>query len=203
MWLTGDKHHYARYAERLPDDGAGAGADDALPPDPRRRQMVTCGLGGAFLSSTHRLPKALPLPPATSRMQKKDHPPTAFALAQHTYPDAAESRSLARAIAKPWSRYWLPRRNPGFAVLAGAVQMVLVLITSAAFALAEGRHNPVGALRSADADDLLGLLCASAALFVLPFVIGWWRGCCANGAPERRPVRSWPCCSRRRSPPRP
>ncbi|WP_411108884.1 hypothetical protein [Streptomyces sp. c-19] len=181
LWLTGDKHHYARYAERLPVDGAGA--DDVLPPDPRRRQMVTCGLGGAFLSSTHRLPKALPLPPATSRMWRKDHPPTAFALAQHTYPDAAESRSLARAIATPWSRYWLPRRNPGFAVLAGAVQMVIVLIMSGAFALAEGRRHPVGALRSAGADDLLGLLCTSAALFVLPFVIGCWRGLLR----ERRP----------------
>ncbi|WP_369148424.1 hypothetical protein [Streptomyces sp. R44] len=181
LWLTGDKHHYARYAERLPDDGAGA--DDALPPDPRRRQMVTCGLGGAYLSSTHRLPKVLPLPPATSRMQKKDKPPTAFALAQRTYPDAAESRSLTGAIAKPWSRYWLPRRNPGFAVLAGAVQMVLVLIASGAFALAEGRHHPVGALRNADADDVLRLLCASAALFVLSFVIGWGRGLLR----ERRP----------------
>ncbi|MFF6772273.1 hypothetical protein ACFY8W_01775 [Streptomyces sp. NPDC012637] len=181
LWLTGDKHHYARYAERLPDDGSGA--DDALPPDPRRRQMVTCGLGGAYVSSTHRLPKALPLPPATSRMRRKDGPPTVFALARHTYPDAAASRSLTRAIAEPWSRHWLPRRNPGFAVLAGAVQMVLVLIASGAFALAEGRHNPVGALRNAGADDQLGLLCTSAALFVLPFVIGWWRGLLR----ERRP----------------
>ncbi|GAA3047137.1 hypothetical protein GCM10017562_06150 [Streptomyces roseofulvus] len=180
LWLTGDKHHYARYAERLPDDVAGT---DDLPPDPRRRQMVTCGLGGAYLSATHRLPKALPLPPAASRMRTRDRPPTDFALARHTYPDAAESRALARGIAEPWSRFWLPRRNPGFAVLAGAVQTVLVLLTSGVFALAEGRHTPVGALRSAGPDDLLGLLCASAALFVLPFVIGWWRGLLR----ERRP----------------
>ncbi|MFF2773804.1 hypothetical protein ACFVU3_02765 [Streptomyces sp. NPDC058052] len=171
LWLTGDKHHYARYAELLPGDAAGAGADDDLPPDPRRRQLVTCGLGGAFLSSTHRLPRALPLPPSTSRMQRKDRPPTAFALAQHTYPDAAESRSLARAIAKPWSRYWLPRRNPGFALLAAAVQVVLALLAGGAFALAEGRQSPVGALRSAGLDDVFGLLLAGAALFLLPFVL--------------------------------
>ncbi|MBT2369939.1 hypothetical protein J7E88_32890 [Streptomyces sp. ISL-10] len=174
LWLTGDRHHYARYAERLPDDRPGS--DDALPPEPRRRQMVTCGLGGAFLAATHRLPKALPLPPATSRMREKDDPPPAFALAQHTYPDAEESRSLARAIAKPWSRYWLPRRNPGFAVLAGALQLVLVLLASGAFALAEGRLNPVDALRRAGTGDLLGLLCTSVALFVLPFVFGWGNG---------------------------
>lgn len=182
LWLTGDKHHYARYAERLPDDGPGA--DDALPPDPRRRQMVTCGLGGAYLAATHRLPKALPLPPATSRMREKDDPPPAFALAQQTYPDAGESRSLARGIAAFWSPHWLPRRNPGFAVLTGVVHMVLALILCGAFALAEGRHNPVDALRVADGDDLLGLLCTSAALFVLPFVIGWWTGLLR----ERRPV---------------
>ncbi|SEB67570.1 hypothetical protein [Streptomyces sp. TLI_105] len=174
LWLTGDKHHYARYAERLPDDPTGSGDD--LPPDPRRRQMVTCGLGGAFLASTHRLPKELALPPAASRMRKKDDPPPAFALARHTYPDAEESRSLARAIAKPWSRYWLPRRNPGFAVLAGAVQLLLVLMMSGTFALAEGRHNPVDAVRGAGGDDVLGLLCTSAAFFVLPFVFGWGNG---------------------------
>ncbi|MFE9630911.1 hypothetical protein [Streptomyces sp. NPDC006463] len=171
LWLTGDKHHYARYAERLPDDRPGS--DDALPPDPRRRQLVTCGLGGAYLAATHRLPNDLPLPPATSRMRDKDVPPPVFARAPHTYPDAEESRSLARAIAKPWSRYWLPRRNPGFAVLAGAVQVVLVLVASGAFALAEGRHNPVDALRGAGIDDVLCLLGTSVALFVLPFVFGW------------------------------
>lgn len=181
LWLTGDRHHYARYAERLADDGPGA--DDALPPDPRRRQMVTCGLGGAYLAATDRLPKALPLPPVASRIRHKDDPPPVFSLAPHTYPEATESRSLARAIAKPWSRHWLPRRNPGFAVLAGVVQMVLALLMNGAFALAEGRHNPVGALRAADGDDLLGLLCASAGFFVLPFVIGWWTGLLR----ERRP----------------
>ncbi|MFB7512369.1 hypothetical protein [Streptomyces sp. NPDC056144] len=185
LWLTGDKHHYARYAERLPHEAPEAtGADAAvLPPDPRRRQMVTCGLGGAFLASTHRLPKTLPLPPATSRMRRKDEPPTAFALAQETYPDPAESRSLARAIATPWSRYWLPRRNPGFAALAAGVQVVLVLLLGALFTLAEGRHNPVGAVRSAGGDDVLRLLWIAAGLLVLPFVLGWWRGL----RRERRP----------------
>lgn len=171
LWLTGDKHHYARYAERLPDDPPGS--DESLPPDPRRRQMVTCGLGGAYLSATHRLPKALPLPPAGSRMREKDDPPPAYALAQHTYPDWQESRSLARGLAKPWSRHWLPRRNRGFAVLAGALQVVLVLLVSAAFTPAAGGHNPVDAVRGAGTDDLLGLLCASVACFVLPFVVTW------------------------------
>ncbi|MER5929371.1 hypothetical protein [Streptomyces sp. NPDC002054] len=186
LWLTGDAHHYARYAELLPEEQPGSGGTSGgtsdgisgatLPPDPRRRQMVTCGLGGAFLASTHRLPKVLPLPPAASRMREKDGPPAPFALAQQTYPDEKESRSLARGIAKPWSRYWLPRRNPGFAVLAGVLQLVLVLLVGCAFAVAEGSRNPVDAIRRAGTDDLVGLLCTSVALFGLPFVFGWGSG---------------------------
>ncbi|MDV5149800.1 hypothetical protein R1T08_38300 [Streptomyces sp. SBC-4] len=171
LWLTGDKHHYARYAERLPDDPPASGGPP--PTNPRRRQMVTCGLGGAFLSSTHRLPNALSLPPATSRLRKKDDPPAAFALAPHTYPTAEVSRSLARRIANPFTRYWLGWRNPWFAVLAGVVQLVLVLLMSGAFALAEGRRHPVDAVRRAGTDDLYGMVFVCVALFVLPLLIGW------------------------------
>ncbi|MGW7103251.1 hypothetical protein [Streptomyces sp. NPDC054838] len=181
LWLTGDKHHYARYAERLPGDGPAP--EVPVPPDPQRRQLVTCGLGGAFLAATHRLPKALTLPPPISRMREKDSPPPVFTLAERTYPDQEESRSLARAIAKPWSRYWLPRRNRGFSLLAGALHLVLVLLASGAFALAAGRHNPVDALRRAGTDDLRGLLCATAAFFILPFVLSWGSGL----LPGRRP----------------
>ncbi|MFI6422050.1 hypothetical protein ACIBG6_32175 [Streptomyces sp. NPDC050842] len=183
LWLTGDKHHYARYAERLPDDPHASGG----PPhaNPRRRQMVTCGLGGAFLSSTHRLPTALPLPPATSRLREKDDPPTAFALTPHTYPTAEASRSLARGIANPFTRHWLGWRNPLFAVLAGVVQLVLVLLMSGAFALAAGRKHPVDAVRSAGADDLIGMFGMCAFLFALPFLLGWGRRP-ADARPPRR-----------------
>ncbi|MEU1866258.1 hypothetical protein [Streptomyces gardneri] len=173
LWITGDKHHYARYAERLPEDPSDSGA--TLPPDPRRRQMVTCGLGGAFLAATHRLPKELPLPPSTSRMRDRDDPPSMFELAPHTYPDAEESRSLAHAIASPRSPHWLPRRNRGFAVLAGVMQLLLVLVASGAFALAKGGHHPLDTVRMAGIDDVLGLLCTSAVLFALPFVFGLGR----------------------------
>lgn len=184
LWLTGDKHHYARYAERLPEDPSGSG--EALPPDPRRRQLVTCGLGGAFLAATHRLPKTLPLPPATSRMRDRDDPPPVFELAPDTYPDAKRSRALSGAVARPWSPHWLPRRNPGFAVLAGVVQLLLVLLASGAFALAKGGHHPLDTVRRAGIDDVLGLLGMSAVLFVLPFVIGGGRRLVRAGQPRRR-----------------
>ncbi|MEU9703870.1 metallophosphoesterase [Streptomyces sp. NPDC047981] len=182
LWLTGDKHHYARYEERLSSEEPGS--DEPLPANPRRRQMVTCGLGGAYLAATHHLPEELSLPPAGSRLRKKDERPLAFTLAPGTYPDAAESRTLARALANPFSPRFLLRHNRGFAVLAAVVHVVLVLIMCAAFALGEGRHNPIGALQGAGLDDLLGLLCASAALFLLPFLIGWWRGLLGEGRPR-------------------
>ncbi|MFI2351836.1 hypothetical protein ACH492_33490 [Streptomyces sp. NPDC019443] len=153
LWLTGDKHHYSRYAERFP--GEPFGDHEPLPPDPRRRQMVTCGMGGAFLASTHRLPTSLPLPPSTSRMRQKDDPPSAFARAQHIHPSEQESRSIARCVAKPWSPHWLPRRNRGFALMAGMLHAGLFLLLSFVFALLQGGGSPVAAVRRSGAGDLL------------------------------------------------
>ncbi|GAA2776527.1 hypothetical protein [Streptomyces showdoensis] len=153
LWLTGDRHHYARYAELLPDEppDAPAGA-----PDPARRQLVTCGLGGAYLAATHRLPTVLPLPPHGSRLRDKDDPPVEFARMATTYPDAAESRRLARGIAVPWSGRWLPWRNAGFAPLAAGVHAVLFLLASLLFALSEGVTRPVDAVRRSGLDDFWG-----------------------------------------------
>ncbi|WP_327413823.1 hypothetical protein [Streptomyces sp. NBC_01233] len=156
LWLTGDKHHYARYAEQLPgEDPAGS---DGLPPDPRRRQMVTCGMGGAFLAATHRLPPVLRLPPGDSRMRSKDDPPPAFALARETYPSAEESRRIARHIALPWNRNWLVWRNPGFAAPAAGLHVGLFLLMSFLFALAEGAPQPVDAVRRAGVGDIVGFV---------------------------------------------
>lgn len=171
LWLTGDRHHYARYAELLP----GEPVDAAAPaPDPRRRQMVTCGLGGAYLAATHRLPPVLPLPPHGSRLRDRDDPPVEFARMATTYPDAAESRRLARGIAVPWSGRWLPWRNAGFAPLAAGLHAVLFLLSSFLFALAEGVTRPVDAVRRAGVGDFwgFGAVCLGVAggLLVLGFL---------------------------------
>ncbi|MFF9646388.1 hypothetical protein [Kitasatospora aureofaciens] len=167
LWLTGDRHHYARYAERLPEDTAPTGH---LPPDSRRRQMVTCGLGGAYLSATHRLPAALPLPPSGSRLREKDDPPVVFDRARATDPDAADSRRMARRLAQPWSPYWLPRRNPGFAELTAGVHAVLFLLLGFLFALSQGVLKPVDAVRHADGGALgsfVGGFCGAVAVLFL------------------------------------
>ncbi|WP_329112812.1 metallophosphoesterase family protein [Streptomyces sp. NBC_01353] len=171
LWLTGDHHHYARYAERLPGDAPGTGVPA---PDPRRRQMVTCGMGGAYLAATHRLPAVLPLPPRGARLRDKDDPPVEFARMGKTYPDAAESRRLARGIAVPWSGRWLPWRNLGFAKLAAGLHAGLFLLLCFLFALAEGVLRPVDAVRRSGLGDFWGFgavcLGVTAALLVLGFL---------------------------------
>ncbi|MFI8521840.1 hypothetical protein ACIGEZ_29095 [Streptomyces sp. NPDC085481] len=171
LWLTGDRHHYARYAERLPGDPHDA---EVPAPDPRRRQMVTCGLGGAYLAATHRLPAVVPLPPHGARLRDKDEPPVEFARMGTTYPDAARSRRLARGIAVPWSGHWLPWRNGGFAQLTAAGHVILFLLMSFLFALAEGVLRPVDAVRRAGVGDFWGFgavcLGVAAGLLVLGFL---------------------------------
>ena len=68
LWLSGDKHHYLRYAERL-DGPAG--------PRGTARQMVTAGIGGAYLDTTHELaPELKLLPPASRNWREGDNDAT-------------------------------------------------------------------------------------------------------------------------------
>jgi hypothetical protein len=100
VMLSGDSHHYARYAER-----AGTA------------QKITSGLGGAYLAATHRLPKELTLPPANTRVREPEHPKR-FGLAAR-YP--AHTDRLAAGILR------LPWRNPGFWGLTGLAQLVATM----------------------------------------------------------------------------
>jgi hypothetical protein len=102
VMISGDAHHYARYAEQ--------GGDG---------QRITSGAGGAYLSATHTLPSTLTLPPKTSRVPGRS-PETVFAK-ERTYPLRDESARLAAGI------FRLPWRNPGFWGLTAALQTVLAL----------------------------------------------------------------------------
>lgn len=102
VMLSGDKHHYARYAER---DGTG--------------QRITCGLGGAYLSATHNVPETLVLPPAATRVREPSQQ-ARFDLAER-YPERTRSTLLAAGV------FRLPWRNPGFWALTGLTQIVMTL----------------------------------------------------------------------------
>ncbi len=101
LMLSGDWHHYARYA----------GAD---------RQLVTCGGGGAYLYATHHLPDRIDVPPRDT-VVRHPSPSAPYELAA-SYPDRETSRRYR------WGAFWrIPRRNPGFVLLLGALQTLLLL----------------------------------------------------------------------------
>lgn len=122
LWLSGDSHHYARYEEGHEADG------EPQAPDPRRTQMLTCGLGGAYLSETYTLPDTLEVPPRASRMRSKDPTSRTFTRAGSTYPSPEDSRRLSRRLAVPFMQVWLPLRNPRFGFTVGAVHLVLFAV---------------------------------------------------------------------------
>lgn len=101
--LSGDKHHYSRYLE--------VGGD---------RQMITCGLGGAYLTATHTLPDDLLLPPARTRVRQASA--QARFTREHRYPSKERSELFAAGILR------LPWRNPGFWGLAGLSQTIMTLL---------------------------------------------------------------------------
>ncbi|MQA06548.1 MAG: hypothetical protein GEV07_28855 [Streptosporangiales bacterium] len=144
LWISGDSHHYVRFAERLPAEA----------PESSRRQLVTCGLGGAYLTATHAVPEQLELPPPSARAHKSDVPPVVFDRGPVSCPDPKTSRRTVWRLALPWSRYWLPRRNPGFGPLAAGLQVVLYLLTTFVFGLTQGRP-PAAAVRQASVGAVL------------------------------------------------
>ena len=155
LMLTGDKHHYTRYAEK---DG--------------NAQRITCGLGGAYLVGTHKMPVELKLPPAKSRVRA----PAAqqeFKLASQ-YPSADQSRRLASGI------FRLPWRNPWFWVFTGITQTVMTL--AVLFGLGEtadpARHGVLGWLAAWAPSVIVGVLLVLAGLAfvkVEPPKKGWAR----------------------------
>ena len=112
VMLSGDSHHYARYAS----------ADD--------EQRITCGTGGAYLVATHRLPESIELPSPRSRMRRQT-PTRPFRL-RARYPDKFASRWLSPGI------LGLGWRNPGFGALVGSLQAVFVI--SLIFAIDYGQR---------------------------------------------------------------
>jgi hypothetical protein len=140
LWLTGDLHHYARYVEDLPP-GATEGS---------ARQFVTCGLGGAYLFDTHRLPDTVDLPSPESKMTEKGVP-TRFGLTS-PWPSKERSRRLVGGLLAGPPR-GLPFRNPGFWRLAGALHGALLLALLFTLGLEKG-WNLTGVLRLGGVGDV-------------------------------------------------
>jgi hypothetical protein len=101
LMLSGDLHHYARYAAE-------------------GRQLIHWGGGGAYLYGTHTLPGTIDVPPPAS-VARKQTASRRYRLAA-TYPTAAGSRGYAAGV---FTR--LPLRNLGFAGLVGVLHTLFML----------------------------------------------------------------------------
>ncbi len=104
LWLSGDKHHYIRYEERLADPAA---------PEGTARQMVTAGIGGAYLDVTHGMATEVKLLPQASRNWREGDNDATFVQQPVTYPSLEDSRAWVSRLAQPWRKEWIVRRNPG------------------------------------------------------------------------------------------
>jgi hypothetical protein len=101
LMLSGDLHHYARYANP-------------------NRQLITFGGGGAYLYATHELPKKITVPPKESIVRTASDSEE-YALAK-VYPSRMRSRGLGTGV---FTR--LPARNWGFLILLGVLHTMLLL----------------------------------------------------------------------------
>ena len=160
LWITGDRHHYARYAEDVPDpQKVSAGW---------ARQLVTCGLGGAYLLGTHRLPTRVELPPPQSRLGERVDPAT-FSL-QQRWPSAARSRALVAGLFAGPPR-GLPFRNPGLWPLVGVLHAItLVVALLPILGLQLHLLNPATTVRIGTVADA-GRLAGQAAIWVAAAVL--------------------------------
>lgn len=159
--ISGDKHHYARYAEQVP--GAGDGRPGAT-------QLVTCGLGGAYLMGTDRLTEKIVLPPEESRMRRKAPGHTPYALGPAVYPPRATTRALQWRLLNPFDRHWLPLRNPWFGFWMGAIHGALFMLLATGLAISTRRSIP-GAIRNTDLLEALAVLGWVYALPVALFMV--------------------------------
>jgi hypothetical protein len=130
--LTGDSHHYARYARVDP------GGDERS-----RAQKITAGGGGAFLAATHHLPVDLVLPPPASRDADKADHPTNWTLACR-YPSEKESRQRRKHVVQ------LPFDNAGMWAFIGGVHVTYAWMAQASHRKAAERFHEVVARLSYD-----------------------------------------------------
>jgi hypothetical protein len=104
LTLTGDLHHYARYAPSAPSASAAP-------------QRITCGGGGAFLTGTHHLPPSLKF----SVSGQPQH-----CTLRSTYPNVETSKKLRN---QAWN---LPLKNASFCALLACLYLLFLWLLQSA-----------------------------------------------------------------------
>ncbi|MFY1685564.1 metallophosphoesterase family protein [Micromonospora sp. WMMD730] len=139
LLVSGDLHHYARYAGP-------------------ERQLITCGGGGAYLYPTHTLPERIEVPPKDTLSRRASRTRSYDLVAR--FPDAARSRRYGWGIF-----HRLPRRNPGFGTLLGTLHTLLMLAMAG---VAANRTGTEQRLFSVPLVIMLGVTLLGAAFFAQP-----------------------------------
>jgi hypothetical protein len=121
LLISGDKHYYARHSPERPDASFSP-------------TLITCGGGGAYLSSTHHLqesiqpftfdtPGYVSVPPLS---EMPDHDPSRSWSLRERYPTRAQSENLRRG-------FWrIPFRNDRLPVLVAGIYVLLVWFAAVA-----------------------------------------------------------------------
>ena len=123
--LTGDKHHYARY-QPTPEPGSVPVSPDN---DGGAPELVTCGGGGAYLSSTHHLPRDItPFWHERGEVFMSEQP----YVRRLTFPSARISASRLR-----WGALLTPLRNPGLVPFIGLIYGALLTTLAASLPVSE------------------------------------------------------------------
>lgn len=180
IMVSGDQHHYARYAS--------AG-----------RELITCGGGGAFLLGTQHLPDRIIVPPPAT-LTRNSSPRQEYAQ-RATFPDAASSRRYGWGV---FGR--LPLRNPGFGTMLGIVHTLLMLaMLGATTRVAEAQRLVTIPLVAVLLTTVVGAVLfaqppsASSDRHMRHWVLGVLHGCAHIGLAVggtwvwlQVPVRDWP-----------
>lgn len=131
--LSGDKHHFVHYTQTPGQSGDAAHAP---------RHLVTCGGGGAYLSSTHHSDEVLQIPwhppdKSTTRYQRGT-----------MYPSKWDSQLLRRGFLRT-----LVLNGPMFPALLMVVQLAMLV----GFGLGERGHERAGVITLAASVLVVGL----------------------------------------------
>jgi hypothetical protein len=147
--VTGDSHHYARY---VPDHN--------VPDRDHGPELVTCGGGGAFLSSTHHLSDFLT---PVWRPWEEGSPTTTYRRVSE-YPSKRQSKDLVnrRFLGAAW------RNGLGFPALVGLIDLALLFSMLLLFYVLRNNHQD---LAWTTRQVLLSLVAVFLLVFLLPVVL--------------------------------
>jgi hypothetical protein len=145
-----------------------------MAPAGSQRQLVTCGIGGAYLDVTHGLATELRLLPKESRSWREGDNEATFRVQPAMFPSEADSRAQVARLGWPWRKEWIVRRNPGvfsFFAVAQVLIFITILLTFWQGVSAVGSGRIIDAYLRASPQKLLTFAAGLVGVMVFVFLI--------------------------------